>query len=61
MIFLMQFFNVKKYLLLFQEYNRILKRSEAPLEVWTYLGCCYFYLGMYKEADAAVSKGRVGI
>ncbi|XP_035215358.1 intraflagellar transport protein 56-like [Stegodyphus dumicola] len=50
-------FHLSDYRRAMEEYNKILQREDAPAEVWTYLGCCYFYLGMYKEADAAVTKG----
>ncbi|GIY25285.1 intraflagellar transport protein 56 [Caerostris extrusa] len=50
-------FHLSDYRRAMEEYNHILKSPEVPPEVWTYLGCCYFYLGMYKEADAAVNKG----
>jgi len=26
--------------------------------MWTYLGCCYFMLGMYQEAEKVAQKGR---
>ncbi|KFM78403.1 Tetratricopeptide repeat protein 26, partial [Stegodyphus mimosarum] len=50
-------FHLSDYRRAMEEYNKILQKEDAPAEVWTYLGCCYFYLGMYKEADAAVTKG----
>ncbi|XP_054712427.1 intraflagellar transport protein 56-like [Uloborus diversus] len=50
-------FHLSDYRRAMEEYNRVLKKSDVPLEIWTYLGCCYFYLGMYKEADTAVAKG----
>ena len=28
-----------------------------PVEAWTYLACCMFFLGMYKEAEEACAKG----
>eukprot|EP00047_Mylnosiga_fluctuans_P005886 m.243387 g.243387 ORF g.243387 m.243387 type:complete len:556 (-) comp14230_c0_seq1:148-1815(-) len=37
-------------------YKKILEDPKADPEVWTYLGCCCFFLGMYKEADAAAQK-----
>ncbi|XP_055948552.1 intraflagellar transport protein 56-like isoform X1 [Argiope bruennichi] len=50
-------FHLSDYKRALEEYNQTLKSPDVPPEVWTYLGCCYFYLGMYKEADAAVNKG----
>jgi len=26
--------------------------------IYLYLGCCYFFLGLYEEADKAAQKGK---
>ena len=41
-----------------QEYEKITKVKGCHPDMWTYLGCCYFMLGMYQEADSAAQKGR---
>ena len=38
-------------------FKELAKTEGCDPEVWTYLGCCYFFLGNYKEADAATLKG----
>lgn len=50
-------FHLSDYRRALEEYNKILKNKDTPPELWTFLSCCYFYLGMYKEAEAAVTKG----
>ncbi|UYV83098.1 TTC26 [Cordylochernes scorpioides] len=37
-------------------YETLLKADNPPQEVWAFLSCCYFYLGMYKEAQEAALK-----
>uniref|UniRef100_A0A8C1M377 Intraflagellar transport protein 56 n=1 Tax=Cyprinus carpio TaxID=7962 RepID=A0A8C1M377_CYPCA len=32
-------------------------QPECPVEVWVYLGCSLFFLGLYKEAEEAALKG----
>ena len=32
-------------------------KNKAPSEVFTYLACCLFMLGMYKKAEEVASKG----
>uniref|UniRef100_A0A7N6B0C0 Intraflagellar transport protein 56 n=1 Tax=Anabas testudineus TaxID=64144 RepID=A0A7N6B0C0_ANATE len=32
-------------------------KPECPAEVWVYLACSLFFLGLYKEAEEAASKG----
>ena len=41
-----------------QEYEKITKAGGCHPDMWTYLGCCYFMLGMYQEADKVAQKGR---
>lgn len=37
-------------------YEKLSKRKDStPVDVWTNLACCYFYLGMYPEAESAVN------
>jgi intraflagellar transport protein 56 len=44
-----------KYL---QEYNRIVSKGNCHPDVFVNLGCTYFFLGMYPEADEAAQKGK---
>lgn len=43
------------------EYEAILERDKkgAPNEVFTYLACCLFMLGMYKQAEEVALKGNL--
>uniref|UniRef100_A0A673IV79 Intraflagellar transport protein 56 n=1 Tax=Sinocyclocheilus rhinocerous TaxID=307959 RepID=A0A673IV79_9TELE len=36
-----------------EEYKALTLRPECPVEVWVYLGCLLFFLGLYKEAEGA--------
>ena len=49
--------NKKIHIVVSQEYERMTKRDTFHPEVWTYLACCYFFLGMYQDADEAAQKG----
>uniref|UniRef100_A0A8C1VIQ2 Intraflagellar transport protein 56 n=1 Tax=Cyprinus carpio TaxID=7962 RepID=A0A8C1VIQ2_CYPCA len=40
-----------------EEYRALTLRPECPVEVWVYLGCSLFFLGLYKEAEEAALKG----
>ena len=40
-----------------QEYLRLVTSPTVNPEVWNFLGCCRFLLGMYQEADEAAQKG----
>uniref|UniRef100_A0A914ZM25 Uncharacterized protein n=1 Tax=Parascaris univalens TaxID=6257 RepID=A0A914ZM25_PARUN len=40
-----------------QVYQRMLKEKECPPEVNVYLGCAFFFLGMYVEAKEVAEKG----
>uniref|UniRef100_A0A673HVD3 Intraflagellar transport protein 56 n=1 Tax=Sinocyclocheilus rhinocerous TaxID=307959 RepID=A0A673HVD3_9TELE len=40
-----------------EEYEALTLRPECPVDVWVYLGCSLFFLGLYKEAEEAASKG----
>lgn len=33
-------------------------KADCPAQVWVYLACALFFLGLYKEAEEAASKGR---
>uniref|UniRef100_A0A8C1IPJ1 Intraflagellar transport protein 56 n=1 Tax=Cyprinus carpio TaxID=7962 RepID=A0A8C1IPJ1_CYPCA len=37
-----------------EEYKALTLRPECPVDVWVYLGCSLFFLGLYKEAEEAV-------
>lgn len=39
-----------------QLYKELLKRPTINPDWYLYLGCCYFFLGMYAEADAMAQK-----
>lgn len=41
-----------------QEYVRIVNKGNCHPDVYVNLGCTYFFLGMYPEADEAAQKGR---
>ena len=40
-----------------EEYLKLTQLPSCPPDTWTQLACCYFYLGMYEEAEAAAQKG----
>uniref|UniRef100_A0A8C2PXA7 Intraflagellar transport protein 56 n=1 Tax=Cyprinus carpio TaxID=7962 RepID=A0A8C2PXA7_CYPCA len=40
-----------------EEYKALTLRPECPVDVWVYLGCSLFFLGLYKEAEEAALKG----
>lgn len=43
---------------IWQEYKALTLQPDCPLEVWVLLACAMFFLGLYKEAEEAASKGR---
>lgn len=45
---------------MFQEYENATKEENCNPEVWVNLACTYFFLGMYKQAEAAGFKGKMG-
>lgn len=45
---------------LFQEYENATKEENCNPEVWVNLACTYFFLGMYKQAETAGFKGKMG-
>ncbi|XP_061585122.1 intraflagellar transport protein 56 [Cololabis saira] len=39
-----------------EEYRSLTVKPECPPDVWVYLGCALFFLGLYKEAEEAAVK-----
>ncbi|XP_076455772.1 intraflagellar transport protein 56-like isoform X3 [Babylonia areolata] len=56
-------FHLGDYKRAMEEYERLSKREGCHPDVWLFLSCCYFFLGMYQEAEAnaakAAPKGRL--
>ncbi|XP_061175421.1 uncharacterized protein LOC133184383 [Saccostrea echinata] len=50
-------FHLGDYKRSMEEFERMTKRDGCHPDVWTNLACCYFFLGMYPEADNACQKG----
>uniref|UniRef100_A0A4W5RPG6 Intraflagellar transport protein 56 n=1 Tax=Hucho hucho TaxID=62062 RepID=A0A4W5RPG6_9TELE len=46
------------YLMKLPEYRALTLRLEEPREVWVYLACTQFFLGLYREAEEAANKGE---
>lgn len=40
-----------------QEYTCLTQRPDCPAQVWVFLACVFFFLGLYREAEEAASKG----
>ncbi|KAI4888489.1 hypothetical protein NFI96_011220 [Prochilodus magdalenae] len=40
-----------------EEYRSLTLRPDCPDEVWVFLGCALFFLGLYKEAEEVALKG----
>ncbi|XP_071963993.1 intraflagellar transport protein 56-like isoform X2 [Antedon mediterranea] len=49
-------FHLGDYKRAMEEYERLTRKEACNPDLWCNLGCCYFFLGMYREADTAVSK-----
>ncbi|KAK2816835.1 hypothetical protein Q5P01_025026 [Channa striata] len=49
-------FHLGDYKRAMEEYKSLTLKPECPLEVWVYLACAFFFLGLYKEAEEAASK-----
>uniref|UniRef100_A0A3Q0RLS3 Intraflagellar transport protein 56 n=1 Tax=Amphilophus citrinellus TaxID=61819 RepID=A0A3Q0RLS3_AMPCI len=49
-------FHLGDYKRAMEEYKSMTMKSECPAEVWVYLACALFFLGLYKEAEEAASK-----
>ncbi|PVD38254.1 hypothetical protein C0Q70_00865 [Pomacea canaliculata] len=43
-----------------EEYERLCKKDGSNPELCLYLACCYFFLGMYPEADESCQKAPKG-
>ncbi|KAJ8319242.1 hypothetical protein KUTeg_004333 [Tegillarca granosa] len=50
-------FHLGDYKRAMEEYERLTKKDSCHPDVWTNLACCYFFLGMYPEADEASQRG----
>ncbi|XP_006816824.1 intraflagellar transport protein 56-like [Saccoglossus kowalevskii] len=50
-------FHLGDYKRAMDEYERMTKKDACHPDVWCNVACCYFFLGMYPEADAATQKG----
>ncbi|XP_028395522.1 intraflagellar transport protein 56-like isoform X4 [Dendronephthya gigantea] len=50
-------FHLGDYKAALQEYKELVKGNDEMPEIWINIACCYFFLGMYKEADEAAFKG----
>uniref|UniRef100_A0A8C6LM64 Intraflagellar transport protein 56 n=1 Tax=Nothobranchius furzeri TaxID=105023 RepID=A0A8C6LM64_NOTFU len=51
-------FHLGDYKRAIEEYKSLTVKPDCPAEVWVYLGCALFFLGLYKDAEEAASKGR---
>jgi len=51
------YFHLGDYKRCLKEYKELCQMKGAPPEVWVFLGCTMFFLGMYKEAEEACTKG----
>lgn len=49
-------FHLGDYKRAMEEYEKITKAGGCHPDMWTYLGCCYFMLGMYQEAEKVAQK-----
>ncbi|KAH9512870.1 Intraflagellar transport protein 56 [Bulinus truncatus] len=49
-------FHLGDYKRAMEEYERLTKRDGVNPDVWLYLSCCQFFLGMYPESDENCSK-----
>lgn len=48
-----------------QIYKELVRKGDAESEatkmLHLYLACCFFFMGMYKEADEAAQKGNIAV
>uniref|UniRef100_A0A672HDJ6 Intraflagellar transport protein 56 n=1 Tax=Salarias fasciatus TaxID=181472 RepID=A0A672HDJ6_SALFA len=51
-------FHLGDYKRAMEEYKSLTTKPDCPAEVWVYLACALFFLGLYKEAEEAASKGQ---
>ncbi|XP_005110847.2 intraflagellar transport protein 56 [Aplysia californica] len=49
-------FHLGDYKRAMEEYERLTKREGVNPDVWLYLACCQFFLGMYPESDENAAK-----
>uniref|UniRef100_A0A3B4YLA1 Intraflagellar transport protein 56 n=1 Tax=Seriola lalandi dorsalis TaxID=1841481 RepID=A0A3B4YLA1_SERLL len=49
-------FHLGDYKRAMEEYKSLTMNPDCPAEVWVYLACALFFLGLYKEAEEAASK-----
>ncbi|KAG5853831.1 hypothetical protein ANANG_G00030710 [Anguilla anguilla] len=49
-------FHLGDYRRAMEEYRASTQRSGCPADVWVYLACTHFFLGLYKEAEEAALK-----
>ncbi|KAI3353040.1 hypothetical protein L3Q82_019613, partial [Scortum barcoo] len=49
-------FHLGDYKRAMEEYKSLTMKPECPPDVWVYLACALFFLGLYKEAEEAASK-----
>ncbi|XP_077980438.1 intraflagellar transport protein 56-like [Glandiceps talaboti] len=50
-------FHLGEYKKSMEEYEKLTKNEACHPDIWVNLGCCYFLLGMYEEADQSSLKG----
>uniref|UniRef100_A0A3P9LA79 Intraflagellar transport protein 56 n=1 Tax=Oryzias latipes TaxID=8090 RepID=A0A3P9LA79_ORYLA len=50
-------FHLGDYKRAMEEYRALTLKPDCPAEVWVYLACALFFLGLYKDAEDAASKG----
>uniref|UniRef100_A0A674MFB4 Intraflagellar transport protein 56 n=1 Tax=Takifugu rubripes TaxID=31033 RepID=A0A674MFB4_TAKRU len=50
-------FHLGDYRRAMEEYRSLTQRPECPAQVWVFLACVFFFLGLYSEAEEAASKG----
>ncbi|XP_028261002.1 intraflagellar transport protein 56 isoform X2 [Parambassis ranga] len=52
-------FHLGDYKRAMEEYKSLTMKPDCPVEVWVYLACVLFFLGLYKEAEEAASNAPV--
>ncbi|XP_056136266.1 intraflagellar transport protein 56 [Lampris incognitus] len=52
-------FHLGDYKRAMEEYKSMTMQPDCPAEVWVYLACTLFFLGLYKEAEEAASKASL--
>ncbi|XP_054635770.1 intraflagellar transport protein 56 isoform X1 [Dunckerocampus dactyliophorus] len=50
-------FHLGDYKRAMEEYKTMTMKPDCPPDVWVYLGCAMFFLGLYKDAEEAALKG----